>query len=46
MNEGFDVGHSFCLNNKQQPESGLFIAYGSYTDEDIEVAHLPSPYHV
>jgi hypothetical protein len=46
MKEGFDVGRTFCLDNDQQPESGLFRSFGAFTDEDIEVAHLPSPYRV
>jgi hypothetical protein len=46
IKEGFDVGRTFCLNGEQQPESGLFIAYGTFTDEDTEVEHLASPYRV
>ncbi len=46
MKEGFDIGRTFCLNVSQQPESGMFIAYGSFTDEDTEIEHTPSPYRV
>jgi hypothetical protein len=46
MKEGFDVGRTFCLNANQQPESGMFIAYGSFTDEDTEIEHMPSPYRI
>ncbi len=42
----FDVGRTFCLNGKQEPEGGVFIAYGEETDEYIELAHVPSPYRV
>ncbi|HEX2946807.1 MAG TPA: MoaF N-terminal domain-containing protein [Clostridia bacterium] len=46
MKEGFDIGRTFCLDVNQQPESGMFIAYGSFTDEDTEIEHMPSPYRV
>lgn len=42
----FDVGRTFCLDRNQEPEGGVFIAYGEATDEDIELMHVPSPYRV
>ncbi len=46
MKDGYDVGRTFCLNSKQEPESGLFSSHGVYCKEDIEVEHLPSPYRI
>lgn len=46
MKDGFDVGRTFCLDMQQQPESGLFIAHGAFTNEDTELEHLESPYRI
>ena len=42
----FDVGRTFCMNNEQKPDGGVFIAYGEETKEYVELAHVKSPYRV
>ena len=44
--EGFDVGRTFSLNREQKLEHGLMKAWGEFTDEDVEMAHEPTPYRV
>jgi len=44
--EGFDVGRTFSLNREQKLEHGLMKAFGEFTDEDVDVAHVPTPYRV
>jgi hypothetical protein len=48
MKEGFDVGRSFKLNDddNSNPVNRMLIAHGAYSDDDLEVEHLPSPYRV
>jgi len=46
IKEGRDAGRTFFLDNNGVPESGMFRVKGELTDEDIDVAHKPSPYRV